>query len=80
MAEEKKKLLHRYIIAFNGDVEDYMNEKVKFVITDEDWDENFDEALNENSSLQFVKPLWIWRCSDKQKLVPHQPFLIVPKE
>ncbi|XP_045611538.2 DNA repair protein XRCC1 [Procambarus clarkii] len=80
MAEEKKKLLQRYIIAFNGDLADYMSDKVQFVITEDTWDENFDEALNENSSLQFVKPLWIWRCCDKQKLVPHQPYLIVPTE
>lgn len=80
MAEENKRLLRRYIIAFNGDLEDYMSEKVQFVITKDNWDESFDEALNENPSLQFVKPLWIWRCSDKQRLVPHQPFLIVPTE
>ena len=36
------------------------------------------QVLNENPALQFVKVQWIWQCCDKKKLVPHQPFLIVP--
>lgn len=80
MAEEKRKLLTRYITAYNGQIEDYMSEKVNFVISDNKWDENFEEALNDNPVLQFVKPQWIWQCCDKKKAVPHQPFLIVPKE
>ncbi|XP_076066618.1 DNA repair protein XRCC1-like [Oratosquilla oratoria] len=80
MAKEKRNLLQRYIIAFDGILEDYMNEAVQFVITECEWDDSFDEALSDNPSLQFVKPQWIWKCSDKKKLVPHQPFLIVPKD
>ncbi|KAG7154615.1 DNA repair protein XRCC1-like isoform X2 [Homarus americanus] len=80
LAEEKKQLLRRYIIAFKGELEDYMSEKVQIVITEDRWDKNFDEALNDNPNLQFVKPVWIWRCCDKQKLVPYQPYLVVPAE
>ncbi len=36
------------------------------------------QALTENPALQFVKAQWIWQCCDKKKLVPHQPYLIVP--
>ncbi|XP_050729841.1 DNA repair protein XRCC1-like [Eriocheir sinensis] len=78
MAEEKRTLLYRYITAFNGKIEDYMSEKVQFVISESKWDEQFEEALNDNPALQFVKAQWIWQCCDKKKLVPHQPYLIVP--
>ncbi|XP_068240803.1 DNA repair protein XRCC1-like [Palaemon carinicauda] len=80
MSAEMRLLLKRYIIAFDGICEDYMTEKVNFVVTEDEWDDNFDNALSENASLQFVKPSWIWRCSDKQKLVPFQPFMVVPKD
>ncbi|KAK8380787.1 hypothetical protein O3P69_008018 [Scylla paramamosain] len=78
MAEDTRKLLTRFITAYAGEIEDYMTEKVNFVLSDNRWDENFEEALNDNPALQFVKPQWIWQCCDKKKLVPHQPFLIVP--
>ncbi|XP_066972964.1 DNA repair protein XRCC1-like isoform X2 [Macrobrachium rosenbergii] len=80
MSSDMKHLLGRYIVAFDGVLEDYMTEKVNFVITEDEWDDNFDNALADNPSLQFVKPAWIWRCSDKQKLVPFQPFMVVPKD
>ncbi|KAK7078859.1 X-ray repair complementing defective repair in Chinese hamster cells 1 [Halocaridina rubra] len=80
MSADMKNLLSRYIIAFDGIMEDYMTDKVNFVVTEDEWDDNFDEALVENSSIQFVTPAWIWRCSDKQKLVPFQPYMVVPKD
>ncbi|ROT69715.1 putative DNA repair protein XRCC1 [Penaeus vannamei] len=76
MDENTKKMVRRYIIAFNGTLEEYMTGEVQYVITEDEWDENFDAALEENASLQFVKPAWIWKCSNKGKLVPHQPFLV----
>ncbi|XP_047488476.1 DNA repair protein XRCC1-like isoform X2 [Penaeus chinensis] len=80
MDERSKKMVRRYVIAFNGTLEEYMTGEVQYVVTEDEWDENFDAALDENSSLQFVKPTWIWQCSNKEKLVPHQPYLVVPRE
>lgn len=73
-----RRLLIRYITAYNGTIEEYMNDNVEFVITNEDWDRNFDEALNENASLAFVRPKWIMVCHEKGALVPFQPYIIVP--
>lgn len=73
-----RRLLIRYITAYNGTVEEYMSDNVDFVITNEDWDGNFDEALNENASLAFVRPKWIMVCHEKGALVPFQPYIIVP--
>lgn len=75
---ETRRLLIRYITAYNGVVEEYMNDNVDFVITNEDWDRNFDEALNENASLAFVRPNWIMVCHEKGAFVPFQPYIIVP--
>ncbi|XP_069796175.1 DNA repair protein XRCC1 isoform X3 [Narcine bancroftii] len=72
------RLLTRYITAFNGSLEDYMSESVNFVVTAEDWDDRFDEALMENSNLAFVRPRWVYTCNERQRLVPHQPFVVVP--
>ncbi|XP_058232715.1 DNA repair protein XRCC1 isoform X2 [Hemibagrus wyckioides] len=76
--EDQRRLLHRYIIAFNGVVEDYMNEKVQFVITSQGWDDTFEDALMENENLSFVKPTWIFAINDRQKMLPYQPYTVVP--
>ncbi|TRY53688.1 hypothetical protein DNTS_024429 [Danionella cerebrum] len=76
--ENQKRILHRYIVAFNGAVEDYMSEKVQFVITSEGWDDSFEDALMENGSLSFVKPSWIFAINDRQKMLPYQPYTVVP--
>ena len=38
------------------------------------------QALADNSSLIFVKPIWIAKCHDKSKFVPFQPYVVVPSE
>ncbi|XP_017346629.1 DNA repair protein XRCC1 isoform X1 [Ictalurus punctatus] len=76
--ENQRRLLQRYIIAFNGAVEDYMNEKVQFVITSQGWDDTFEDALMENENLSFVKPTWIFAINDRQKMLPYQPYTVVP--
>lgn len=76
---QERRLLIRFITAFNGEVEDYMNERVNFVITAQEWDDTFEEALNENANLSFVRPRWIYNCNERQKLIPHQPYVVVPR-
>lgn len=76
--DERRKLT-RYVTAFNGELEDYMSERVQFVITAQEWDPNFEEALMENPSLAFVRPRWIYSCNEKQKLLPHQLYGVVPQ-
>uniref|UniRef100_A0A4W5NTC3 DNA repair protein XRCC1 n=1 Tax=Hucho hucho TaxID=62062 RepID=A0A4W5NTC3_9TELE len=73
-----RRLLLRYIIAFNGAVEDYMSEKVQFVVTGEGWHDSFEDALMENGNLSFVKPTWIFAINDRQKTLPYQPYTVVP--
>jgi len=60
------------------EVEDYMSSRVKFVVTAQPWDDNFEEALNENPDLVFVRPRWLRACHDRQKLVPYQAHVVVP--
>ncbi|CAH1263828.1 XRCC1 [Branchiostoma lanceolatum] len=75
----ERRLVLRYITAFNGSMEDYMCDKVTHVITNEEWDDNFDEALSDNCDLTFVRPQWVYKCSERGKMVPHQPYIVVPK-
>ncbi|KAL7392867.1 hypothetical protein ABVT39_002896 [Epinephelus coioides] len=74
----ERRLLLRYIVAFNGLIEDYMTEKVQFVVTSEGWHDSFEDALMENSNLNFVKPAWIYAINERQKLLPYQPYSVVP--
>lgn len=76
--DNEHRILTRYITAFNGALEDYMSETVNYVITAEEWDDRFDEALMENVTLAFVRPRWVYTCNERQRLVPHQPFVVVP--
>ncbi|GFS03558.1 DNA repair protein XRCC1 [Elysia marginata] len=73
-----RRLLTRYVAAYNGEEEDYMSKKVNFVVTAQKWDDNFEEALSENPNLVFVKPKWIFACHEKSKLLPYQSYIIVP--
>ncbi|XP_060708635.1 DNA repair protein XRCC1 isoform X2 [Hemiscyllium ocellatum] len=77
---DEHRMLSRYITAFNGALEEYMNDSVNYVITAEEWDDRFDEALTENSNLAFVKPRWVYVCNAKQRMVPHQPYVVVPQQ
>ncbi|XP_065836049.1 DNA repair protein XRCC1-like isoform X2 [Oscarella lobularis] len=77
--EEVERRLRRYVTAYNGVLEDYMSDKVTYVVTASEWDSNFDKALGDNSSLQFVKPKWIYTCHEQKKLVPHQRYAVIPQ-
>ncbi|XP_034773343.2 DNA repair protein XRCC1-like isoform X2 [Acipenser ruthenus] len=77
--KNERRMMIRYITAFNGIIEEYMDVKVQYVITAQDWDETFEDALMENASLSFVKPRWLYVCNERQKLVPHQPYVVVPQ-
>ncbi|TDH11496.1 hypothetical protein EPR50_G00061200 [Perca flavescens] len=74
----ERRLLLRYIVAFNGLIEDYMTEKVQFVVTSEGWHNSFEDALMENGNLNFVKPAWIYAINERQKILPYQPYSVVP--
>ncbi|XP_055408788.1 DNA repair protein XRCC1 isoform X6 [Bubalus kerabau] len=76
---DERRTLRRYVTAFNGELEDYMSERVQFVITAQEWDPSFEEALTDNPSLVFVRPRWIYSCNEKQKLLPHQLYGVVPQ-
>ncbi|KAM6910777.1 DNA repair protein XRCC1 [Xenentodon cancila] len=74
----ERRLLLRYIVAFNGVIEDYMTDKVQFVVTSDGWHDSFEDALMENGNLNFVKPAWIYAINERQKLLPYQPYTVVP--
>lgn len=59
------------------ELEDYMSDRVQFVITAQEWDPSFEEALMDNPSLVFVHQRWIYSCNKKQRLLPHQLYGVV---
>ncbi|GAB6024267.1 X-ray repair complementing defective repair in Chinese hamster cells 1 [Chamberlinius hualienensis] len=74
--EVERRLLTRYITAFNGRLSQYMSQKVDYVITNSSWDEHFDDALELNKNLAFVKSQWIMNCAKKEKWLPYQPYTV----
>jgi DNA-repair protein XRCC1 len=74
-----RRTITRYITAYKGKIENYMSDVVTHVVSQDKWDENFDQAVAENSSLIFVKPQWIFACHSKSTKVPHQPYTIAPQ-
>lgn len=36
------------------------------------------QALMENTNLSFVKPAWIYAINERQKMLPYQPYSVVP--
>ncbi|KAG1680460.1 DNA repair protein XRCC1 [Nymphon striatum] len=75
-SKSTKKNLYRIITAFGGEIEAYMNENVNFVITESEWDSNFDDALTCNSKVNFLKPAWVDKCLQENKLVLLENFVI----
>jgi len=72
---ERRRLV-RYITAYNGVVCDYMNDNIKYVISDKEWDGTFDETAASNSSLEFIRPSWIIKCHEEGQRVPPKDFQI----
>lgn len=74
----ERRTLNRMITAYNGILDEYMGDKVTYVVTRSDWDENFDKAVCDHSSLVFVRPDWIYACDRQQSFTPHNKFHVVP--
>ncbi|KAF8572446.1 hypothetical protein P879_00763, partial [Paragonimus westermani] len=75
--EDQERLIRRLIVAFSGNLHPYMHPDVQFVVTCSPWNEEFDNALNDNASLVFVRPDWIFACDQQAKWVPFQKYLVV---
>ncbi|KAA3677510.1 uncharacterized protein DEA37_0001017 [Paragonimus westermani] len=75
--EDQERLIRRLIVAFSGNLHAYMHPDVQFVVTSSPWNEEFDSALNDNASLVFVRPDWIFACDKQAKWVPFQKYLVV---
>ncbi|XP_064296391.1 LOW QUALITY PROTEIN: DNA repair protein XRCC1 [Phalacrocorax carbo] len=73
------RLLLRYVTAFGGTLAPYMNDSVTHVVTAQDWDPAFEEALELRPSLTFVRPRWLLLCGERQRPLPAQPFAVVPR-
>lgn len=58
---------------------EYMSEKVTHVVTAQEWDETFEEALELNPALAFVRPRWVLLCGERLRPLPAQPFAVVPR-
>ncbi|KAI4903087.1 hypothetical protein NFI96_013335 [Prochilodus magdalenae] len=76
--ENQRRLLQRYIAAFNGAVEDYMSVQLFIPVAVSDRPRYQGLALMENGNLSFVKPSWIFAINDRQKMLPYQPYTVVP--
>ena len=76
--ESEHKTINRYVIAYGGHISEYMSDKVTHVVSGSAWDDDFDTALSDNTSLQFVRPAWLFACHAQQKLAPHQKYAITP--
>nr|XP_054510062.1 DNA repair protein XRCC1 [Agelaius phoeniceus] len=74
--EGERRRLRRLAVAFGGSLAPYMDESVTHVVTSQDWDPAFDEALELRPSLQFVRPHWLLLCGERQQPIPAQPFLV----
>ncbi|RDD36363.1 DNA repair protein XRCC1 [Trichoplax sp. H2] len=75
---DERRILIRYLTAYDGHVEEYMGEKVNIVVTDNEWDEKFDQAVADFPNLTFLRSEWIYECHNQRKRLPFQKYLITP--
>ena len=63
-------LIKRYIVAFGGKVVPLMKRTVGRVITASNWwSKDFEELLRWNPDVVFLRPSWVFDCSDQGRLV-----------
>jgi len=55
-----------------------MDDQVKYVVTTNAWDKEFDEALSSNPELVFVGPEWVFECGRRKTIIPHQSYSVLP--
>lgn len=77
-SEDQRRHLKRLIIAYNGVLCPYMDENINYIVTNNSWSSDFDDVLEENSSVQFIKPSWLFACDKQQKAVPIQYHIVPP--
>jgi len=74
------RLLRRSIVAYGGKIDQYFNQpgnpKTTVVITNQGWNSVFQNAIKDNPSLKIVKPEWVIKCCEQQKVVSTQLFLV----
>ena len=80
MSSETRRQAARAITAFGGKLEQYFGDSIKYVITEDAWDVNFDDAAADHPELMFVRPAWLEACAKKGKLVSVQPYLVTAVE
>jgi len=73
---DERKLVERYIVGCGGKVEQYMREEVKVVITHNSWEAMFEDARSVSSMVEFVRPEWVFKCTDEGKLIEFGDFLV----
>lgn len=73
---EDRRCMRRHIIAYSGCLVDYMDNDVTAVITCQAWDSNFDQALEDNPQMIFLRPDWLVECIEQQKRAPFKKFQI----
>ena len=63
-------LVERYIVASGGRVQPYMQESVDRVVSASNWwSEDFSEALEVVPGVSFLRPSWVFACTDQGRLV-----------
>ncbi|XP_053825393.1 LOW QUALITY PROTEIN: DNA repair protein XRCC1 [Vidua macroura] len=74
--EGEGRRLRRFVVAFGGSLAPSLDASVTHVVTSQDWDPAFQEALKLRPSLVFVRPHWLLLCGERQRPLPAQPFLV----
>ncbi|XP_009862072.3 DNA repair protein XRCC1-like [Ciona intestinalis] len=66
-----ERMLRRHVIVFGGNVHDSIEDNgVTHIVTQAGWNVGFKKRLESNSSLQFVRPEWVFKCGKSASLLP----------
>ncbi|GAM17119.1 hypothetical protein SAMD00019534_002940 [Acytostelium subglobosum LB1] len=68
--ESLRKQVQRYIVAYKGSIKSMPTATTKYIITDKDWDKLFDITQKKYASVVFLKPSFIMKSHNYQKIAP----------
>ena len=65
-----KKEAHRQLVICGATVEMWIGPDVTHVITDANWNADFDDSLSESPNCTFVRPSWVTECVFNNAMAP----------
>jgi DNA-repair protein XRCC1 len=75
-SNDDRRLFKRLIYAYGGTLVDYMSDNVDYLITNKEWNDDFD-GIKDNLVIKIVSHDWLIACGTRKGLLSTKPYEVV---